>query len=360
MSRVFNFNAGPATLPAEVLEEVRNDLLDWRGCGMSVMEMSHRAEPFATIAHEAEADLRSLLGVSDDYHVLFLQGGATAQFAAIPMNLLGKDAHTDYVVTGGWSAKAADECGKYAHVGIAAQPQGKIYTHIPARDTWTLDEHAAYLYYCANETVHGVEFQYTPEGIKCPLVADFSSCFLSRSVDVNRFGLLYAGAQKNAGIAGLTVVIVRKDLCGHAQPITPRVLDYQVMATAGSMLNTPPTFAWYVSGRVFKWLLNNGGLAAIGARNARKSKQLYDYLDSQDFYTNPIAAADRSRMNVVFTLADKTLDKAFLDGAKAAGMVGLKGHRSVGGMRASLYNALPEGAVATLVSYMQEFVRTRG
>lgn len=360
MSRVFNFNAGPATLPVEVLEEVRDNLLDWHGRGMSVMEMSHRAEPFATLAHEAEADLRALLGVSDAYHVLFLQGGATAQFAAIPMNLLGAGAHADYVVTGAWSAKAADECGKYAAVNVAASPEAGRYTQIPPRDGWRLSHGAAYLYYSANETVHGVEFQFTPEGVPCPLVADFSSCFLSRPVDVSRFGVLYAGAQKNAGIAGLTVVIVRKDLCGRARPITPRVLDYQAMAAAGSMLNTPPAFAWYVSGQVFKWLLHNGGLAAIGERNARKSRRLYDYLDSQDFYTNPVARADRSRMNVVFTLADEALEKTFLDGAKAAGMVGLKGHRSVGGMRASLYNALPEQAVTRLIDYMKEFVRTRG
>lgn len=359
MSRVFNFNAGPATLPVSVLEEAREQLLEGYGSGLSVLEMSHRAEPFATIAQQAEADLRTLLGISDSYHVLFLQGGATAQFAAIPMNLLGRHACADYVVTGTWSGRAAEEGAKYTAAHVAACPDGDVFTRIPPRESWQLHDDAAYVHYTPNETIHGVEFQWTPE-VDAPLVADFSSSFLSRPVDVSRYGLIYAGAQKNAGAAGLTLVIVRKDLVATPHPALPRVLDYGTVAGKDSMLNTPPTFAWYISGLVFKWLLEQGGLLAIAEVNARKSAMFYAYIDSEPFYANPVAPADRSRMNAVFTLADASHNTAFLEGAAAAGMIGLKGHRSVGGMRASLYNALPEQAVVALIDFMREFVRTRG
>lgn len=360
MSRIFNFNAGPAALPQTVLEEVRDDLLDWHGSGMSVMEMSHRAEPYKTIAAEAEADLRSLLAVPDNYKVLFMQGGATGQFAVVPMNLRRDKTSADYVVTGAWGKKAIDEAGKYIAVRTAARPEGDAFNHIPARESWTLDPGAAYVHYTPNETIGGVEFHWTPEVGDVPLVADFSSNFLSRPIDVSKFGLIYAGAQKNAGPAGLTMVIVREDLIGQAQAACPRIFDYQLVADNDSMLNTPPAFSWYVSGRVFKWILAQGGLAAMEALNQRKSDALYTYIDGEAFYSNPVAVTDRSRMNVVFTLADASLDKAFLAGAQDAGFAGLKGHRTVGGMRASLYNATSQAAVTALIDYMKEFVRTHG
>ena len=360
MSRIFNFNAGPAALPQSVLEQVRDDLLDWNGSGMSVMEMSHRAQPYMTIAAEAEANLRKLLDVPENYKVLFLQGGATAQFAAVPMNLLRGKAGADYVVTGSWGKKAIKEAGKYGKASTAARSEGDKFTYIPPQSAWKLDPDAAYVHYTPNETIEGVEFQWTPDVGDVPLVADFSSSFLSRPVDVSKFGLIYAGAQKNAGPAGLTMVIVREDLIGQPHPALPSVFDYKTVAENDSMLNTPPTFSWYVSGLVFKWLLDQGGLAGMGEINRRKSARLYEYIDSESFYSNPVAKADRSWMNVVFTLPNAEHDKAFLDGAKVAGFSGLKGHRSVGGMRASIYNATSEAAVAALVEYMKEFVRTRG
>lgn len=358
MSRIFNFNAGPAALPQCVLEQVRDELLDWHGSGMSVMEMSHRAQPYMSIAAEAEADLRALLNVPSNYKVLFTQGGATAQFAVVPMNLLRDKASADYVVTGAWGKKAAKECAKYGKANIAAKSEPFI--SVPPQTEWKLDPDAAYVHYTPNETIEGVEFQWTPDTGDVPLVADFSSSFLSRPVDVSKFGLIYAGAQKNAGPAGLTVVIVREDLVGQPHPLLPSVFDYKAIADNESMLNTPPTFSWYVSGLVFKWIREQGGLAGMGEINRRKSALLYDYIDSEPFYRNPVNPADRSWMNVVFTLADAALDKPFLDGAKAGGFAGLKGHRSVGGMRASLYNATTEQAVTALVDYMKEFVRTRG
>lgn len=360
MSRIFNFNAGPAALPQSVLEQVRDELLDWHGSGMSVMEMSHRAQPYLSIAAEAEADLRTLLSVSDHYKVLFLQGGATAQFAVVPMNLLRDKPGADYVVTGAWGKKAIKEAGKYGKANTAAKPEGTAFTHIPSRESWKLDPQAAYVHYTPNETIEGVEFQWTPDVGQVPLVADFSSSFLSRPIDVSKFGLIYAGAQKNAGPAGLTMVIVREDLIGQPHPALPSMFNYKTVADSSSMLNTPPTFSWYVSGLVFKWLLAQGGLAGMGEINRRKSACLYDYIDSEPFYTNPVTKADRSRMNVVFTLPDADQDKPFLDGAKSAGFAGLKGHRSVGGMRASIYNATSEAAVAALIEYMKEFVRSRG
>jgi phosphoserine aminotransferase len=359
VNRIFNFSPGPATLPVEVLEQIRDELLDWRGAGMSVMEMSHRGKEFLSIAGEAERDLRELLGVPESYKVLFLQGGALGQFAAVPMNLLRGKTSADYVVTGSWGAKAAKEMSRYGTARIAAKPADGKYTHIPARETWQLDMQAAYVHYTPNETIEGVEFHEVPEVGSVPLVADFSSSFLSRPLDVSRFGLIYAGAQKNAGPAGVTIVIVREDLLGQALPGTPSVFDYRQMAEHDSMLNTPPCFAWYVCGLVFKWIRRQGGLAQIAERNRRKAALLYDYLDSQSFYRNPVAKHDRSRMNVVFTLADPALDDEFLKGAQAAGLFGLKGHRSVGGMRASLYNAMPQAGVSALVEYMKEFARTR-
>jgi phosphoserine aminotransferase len=360
MKRVFNFAAGPATLPQPVLEQVRDELLDWRGTGMSVMEMSHRDKPFMSIAAEAEMDLRELLGVPKNYKVLFLQGGATLQFAAVPMNLLWGKAGADYVVNGSWGKKAAKEAGKYCKVNVAAKCADEKYDHVPDPKSWKLDPNAAYLHYTPNETIEGVEFHFVPDAGGVPLVADFSSSFLSRPIEVSQFGLIYAGAQKNAGPAGLTFVIVRDDLIGQVPPSLPSVLDYKQVAEAESMLNTPPCFAWYISGLVFKWIKGVGGLKGMAAINQRKAGLLYDYLDSQSFF-KPVAAKEaRSWMNVTFRLPDDTLDAEFLKGAKAAGLDGLKGHRSVGGMRASLYNAMPEAGVKALVDYMKDFSQARG
>ena len=356
MSRVFNFSAGPATLPLSVLEQVREELLDWRGTGMSVMEMSHRDKPFMSIAAEAEADLREVLGIPANYKVLFMQGGATAQFAAVPLNLLnGRSA--DYVVNGAWGTKAEKECRKYGKANVAAKPEK--FNHVPARETWKLDPNAAYVHYTPNETIEGVEFSWIPDVGSVPLVADFSSSFMSRPVDVSKFGLIYAGAQKNAGPAGITYVIVRDDLLGTCNPIAPSIFDYKSVAENESMLNTPSCFAWYVCGLVTKWVKAEGGVAAVGERNRRKAQALYDYIDGEAFYSNPVAKADRSTMNVVWTLADDKLDADFLKGATAAGLPGLKGHRAVGGMRASIYNAMPEAGIARLIDYMKEFVRSK-
>ncbi len=358
MTRIFNFSAGPATLPETVLKQVGEELLDWRGTGMSVMEMSHRDKPFMSIAAEAEKDLRELLGVPANYKVLFLQGGATAQFAVVPLNLLRGKPGADYLVTGSWGQKAAKECGKYGKANVAAKPEK--YTSIPDPKTWKLDPNAAYLHYTPNETIEGVEFQYTPDSKGVPLVADFSSSFLSRPVDVTKHGLIYAGAQKNAGPAGLTFVIVRDDLIGQSHAACPSVFDYKTVAENESMLNTPPCFAWYISGLVFKWIKDIGGLEGMARINQSKSKLLYDYIDSQSFYKNPVSKDARSWMNVVFTLPNEAMDADFLKGASAAKLAGLKGHRSVGGMRASLYNAMPEAGVKALVDYMKEFARLKG
>ncbi|MCK9194189.1 MAG: 3-phosphoserine/phosphohydroxythreonine transaminase [Nevskia sp.] len=358
MTRVFNFSAGPAVLPVPVLEQVRDELLDWRGGGMSVMEMSHRDKDFMSIAAEAEQDLRALLAIPANYKVLFMQGGATAQFAAVPLNLLRGKASADYIVNGAWGVKAAKECTKYGQANIAAQ--ASPFNHIPARETWRLDPNAAYVHYTPNETIEGVEFGAVPDVGSVPLVADFSSTFLSRPLDVSKFGLIYAGAQKNAGPAGLTFVVVREDLLGQCLPAAPTIFDYKVVADNDSMLNTPSCFAWYVSGLVFKWLQREGGLAEIGRRNERKAALLYDCIDSTPLYHNPVATADRSWMNIVFTLADAALDAEFLEGAAKAGLPGLKGHRVVGGMRASLYNAMPEAGVIALVEYMKAFARSHG
>jgi phosphoserine aminotransferase len=360
MTRVFNFSAGPAALPVEVLEQIRDEMLDWHEHGMSVMEMSHRGKAFTGIAAQAEADLRELLAVPDDYRVLFMQGGATGQFAGVPMNLSAADATADYLNTGAWSKKAIGEAKRYCSVNVAADGAGGKYSSIPARDTWRLTPGAAYLHYTPNETIGGVEFPFIPESGDVPLVADMSSTILSRPIEVSRFGVIYAGAQKNIGPAGLVVVIVREDLLGRARADTPTVLDWKAMAADGSMTNTPPTFAWYVAGLVFQWVKRQGGLEVMGRRNRAKAELLYGAIDNSGFYRSPVDRACRSWMNVPFTLADPALDGAFLQGARAAGLLSLEGHRSVGGMRASIYNAMPLAGVEALVGYMVEFERKNG
>ena len=360
MSRIYNFSAGPAVLPEEVLSRAGDEMLDWRGSGMCVMEMSHRGAEFISIAAEAEKDLRELLAVPAGYKVLFLQGGATLQFAQIPMNLLAGRGKADYVLSGEWSKKAAKEAALYCDVAVAASSEDKAFTYFPSQDRFKVRPDAAYLHYCSNETIGGVESHWIPDAGGVTLVVDASSHILSRPLDVSKFGLVYAGAQKNIGPAGLTIVIVREDLIGKAAKGTPSVMDYRLQADADSMLNTPATYAIYVAGLVFKWLKALGGLAEIERRNIEKAQLLYDFLDSGRFYRNPVEPRDRSRMNVPFTLADPKLDEAFLKGAAERGMVQLKGHRSVGGMRASIYNAMPIEGVRCLVDYMREFERRHG
>lgn len=359
MKRPFNFSAGPAVLPETVLQQAQAEMLDWQGSGMCVMEMSHRSKEFVSIAEQADADLRTLLAVPDDYEVLFMQGGATAQFAFIPLNLLGEKTSADYVNTGQWSIKAIKEAQRYGSVNIAASSEKNGFVTIPSQDSWQLDSNAAYLHYTPNETIGGLEFPFVPT-VDVPLVADMSSSILSRPIDVSQFGVIYAGAQKNIGPAGLTIVIVRKDLLGKTSPQLPSAFNYSKVADAGSMSNTPPTYSWYVAGLVFKWLLSLGGLSAMGVINERKAGKLYGAIDASGFFSNPIDPAYRSLMNVPFVLADANLDSVFLDEAKQAGLTTLKGHRSVGGMRASIYNAMPEQGVDTLIQFMQEFERTKG
>jgi len=359
--RVFNFAAGPATLPVEVLEQVRDELLDWQGSGASVMEVSHRGKAFMAVAQESEALLRELLGVPSQYRVLFLQGGATGQFAAVPLNLAAADSTVDFIDTGHWSQKALREARRYiARVNIAADEAASKYTTVPSPQALRLTPGAAYVHYTPNETIGGVEFPYVPATGSVPLVADMSSTLLSRPLDVRQFGLIYAGAQKNIGPAGLVVVIVRDELTGRARPGTPAVWDYHAMAQEGSLLNTPATFAWYVAGLVLRWLKAQGGLTAMAAHNRAKAQLLYETIDSSCFYRNPVAVNCRSWMNVPFTLADARLDESFLAGARAAGLANLAGHRSVGGMRASLYNAMPLAGVEALVAFMRDFARRHG
>jgi phosphoserine aminotransferase len=367
LARTFNFSAGPAALPDAVLEKAQAEMLDYAGTGMSVMEMSHRSAEFIDIAARAEADLRELLAISSNYHVLFLQGGATAQFAAIPLNLTKPGDTVDYVDTGSWSVKAIKEAGKYCNVNVVASSKATNYHDIPPLASWKLSPQARYLHICSNETIGGVQFAQAPvlapvedPALETPIIADMSSEILSRPINVGQYALIYAGAQKNIGPAGLTVVIVRKDLCGSARPETPTMLDYAVQAEADSMSNTPPTYAWYLAGLVFQWLREQGGLEAIAAINKRKAEKLYSAIDGSNFYTAPVVAGARSKMNVPFTLADPKLDAAFLAGAEERGMENLKGHRSVGGMRASIYNAVPEAAVEALVGYMREFENEHG
>ena len=355
--RAHNFSAGPAALPESVLAQAQAELLDYRGSGMSVMEMSHRSAEFIDVAERAEASLRRLLGLGDGYRVLFLQGGATLQFAMVPMNLASPGATVDYVDTGAWSKKAIAEAGKFAEVNVAASSAAEQYSHIPAPSEWRTSADAAYLHLCSNETIGGLQFS-SFEGLGypgVPLVADMSSDFLSRPLDVSRFGLIYAGAQKNVGPAGITLVLIREDLLERSTATLPGMLDYSVHAAAGSMSNTPPTFAWYMAGLVFDWLLEQGGLAGIEAVNRRKADTLYDAIDNSNFYSCPVQPAHRSVMNVPFTLHDAALDGDFLAGAKTRGLLNLKGHRSVGGMRASLYNAVSQDSVDALVNYMADF-----
>ncbi len=358
--RVFNFAAGPATLPLEVLDQARAELTDWQGSGMSVMEVSHRSKAFIAVAEEAESLLRELLAVPPSYRVLFLQGGATGQFAAIPMNLARQDSTVDYINTGSWSKKAIGEAKRYCKVNVAADEAASGYCAVPEAGALALTAGAAYVHYTPNETIGGVEFPYVPHTGGVPLVADMSSNILSRPIEVAKFGLIYAGAQKNMGPSGLCVVIVRDDLIGKARAGTPSVWDYKAMADEGSMLNTPPTFGWYIAGLTFKWLKAGGGLAAMAERNHAKADKLYRAIDESGFYRNPVARNARSWMNVPFTLAQPQLDKAFLAQAREAGLTNLEGHRSVGGMRASLYNAMPPQGVDALVGFMKEFQRRNG
>ena len=359
MTRAFNFCAGPAALPEAVLQKAQAEMLDYEGRGLSVMEMSHRSDEVVAIAEKAEQDLRDLLCVPDGYKVLFLQGGASTQFAMAPMNLTSNNHTADYVNTGQWSTKAIKEAAHYCNVNVVATSQGDNFSSVPAFDSWRLSKDADYLHYCPNETIGGVEFDFIPE-VDVPLVADFSSRILSQPLDVGRFSLIYDRAQKNLGPAGLTVVIVREALLGNAIPATPSMLDYKTHADAGSMYNTPPTYAWYLSGLVFQWLKEQGGLEAMARLNQAKSDKLYHYIDNSGFYSNPVAVNNRSRMNVPFTLADAALDKEFLQQAEERRLLNLKGHRSVGGMRASLYNAVPMAAVDALIEFMQDFAQRRG
>ncbi len=362
MTRVYNFAPGPAVLPQEVLRQAADEMLDWHGSGMSVMEMSHRGPEFISIYENAVRDLRELLTVPDNYKILFLQGGGIGENAIVPMNLLGRAAQpatVDVVVTGSWTVKSTKEAKKYANVNIAASSEASGFSHVPARDSWKLSNNAAYVHICTNETIDGVEYNFVPDVAadtnNAPLVADMSSDILSRTVDVSKFGVIFAGAQKNIGPAGLTIVIVREDLLGHALPICPSAFDWKIVADNDSMYNTPPTYAIYIAGLVFQWLKREGGVAAMEQRNIAKAALLYDYLDASEFYDSRIDRSHRSRMNVPFFLRDESLNTAFLAGAKERGLLQLKGHKSVGGMRASIYNAMPIEGVQALVNYLREF-----
>ncbi|MEW5756851.1 MAG: 3-phosphoserine/phosphohydroxythreonine transaminase [Pseudomonadota bacterium] len=360
MSRVYNFSAGPAVLPEAVLQQAQQEMLDWRGSGMSVMEMSHRDKEFMSIATEAEADLRAVMNIPANYKVLFLQGGASSQFAMVPMNLLRGNKKADYINTGDWSKKAISEAKRYCQVNVAASTEAGNFTTAPKQSELKLSSDASFVHYTPNETIRGVEFDYIPETGGVPLVADMSSNILSRPIDVTKFGVIYAGAQKNIGPAGLTVVIVREDLIGQVIDGTPTMFDYKIHAENESMYNTPPTYALYIAGLVFKWLKDNGGLTKMAEINQRKAAKLYAAIDGNPFYKNPVEKRCRSWMNVPFTLANADLDAPFLSEAKKAGLVTLKGHRSVGGMRASIYNAMPESGVEALVSFMADFAKRNG
>ncbi|WP_455366487.1 3-phosphoserine/phosphohydroxythreonine transaminase [Kaarinaea lacus] len=358
MTRVYNFSPGPAAIPEEVLEQAKNEMLDWKGSGMSVMEMSHRGKEFMSIAEQAEADLRELMAIPENYKVLFLQGGASTQFAMIPMNLAA-NGKADYINTGYWSKKAIAEAKRITNVNIAATTESDKFTRAPEQGELNLDSGAAYVHYTPNETIGGVEFSYVPDTGEVPLVADMSSTILSRPIDVNHFGIIYAGAQKNIGPAGLTVVIIRDDLVEKAEGV-PAMFDFKTHAENGSMYNTPPTFGWYMAGLVFQWIKRKGGLEAMAEINTRKADKLYAAIDNSPFYQNPVHPGSRSWMNVPFTLANADLDATFLTEAKEAGLVTLKGHRSVGGMRASIYNAMPEEGVDALTAFMADFEKRNG
>jgi len=355
MSPVYNFCAGPAMLPAAVMKKAQQEFINWNDHGISVMEFSHRDKHYMAMASEAEANLRKLMNIPDNYKVLFSHGGGRGQFSAVPLNLIGLTGKADYLVTGSWSKSAISEAQKYGEVNIVAQPTTVDGLNVVApRESWQLSDDAAYFHYCPNETVDGIEMLEEPN-VDVPLVADLSSTILSREIDVSKYGVIYAGAQKNIGPSGLAIVIVRDDLLGHALGVTPSILDYKITADSDSMYNTPPTFAWYLAGEVFKWLLDNGGVAAMEKVNQQKADLLYDFIDTNDFYANKVAPQYRSRMNVTFYLADESLNSEFITQAEAKGLMALKGHRSVGGMRASIYNAMPLEGVQALVDFMVEF-----
>lgn len=363
----YNFSAGPAVLPQEVLQQAADEMLDWRGSGMSVMEMSHRSKEYMSIIEAVLRDMRELLAVPANYKVLFLQGGAVAENAIIPMNLAGLRGSigvADYVNTGAWSTRSSREARRYCKVNVAASSEAEKFVRIPTRDTWKLSRNAAYVHLCTNETIDGVEYQFTPDVAAdtddAPIVADMSSHILSRAVDVSRYGVIYGGAQKNIGPAGVTIVIVREDLLGRALPICPSAFDWKIVADNDSMYNTPPTYAIYIAGLVCQWLKRQGGVAAMERRNIAKANLLYDCLDNSGFYTTHIVKECRSRMNAPFFLHDETLNEAFLSGARECGLLQLKGHKSVGGMRASIYNAMPMEGVQALVDYLRDFERTYG
>jgi phosphoserine aminotransferase len=358
MSRVYNFSAGPSAFPESVLQQAQQEMLEWRDSGMSVMEMSHRGKHFSVIAEELESDLRTLLAVPENYKILFLQGGASAQFSLIPQNILNGKTKACYLNTGAWSEKAIKDAGAYCDVVVSASSEDTKFTTIPDASSWAIDSQAAYLHYTSNETIHGVEFQSCPDSKGLQLVSDMSSNILSRKIDVSQYGLIYAGTQKNMGPAGVTVVIVRDDLVGHAPKSVPPVFNYAEQAKNQSMLNTPATYSWYLTGLVLKWLQAQGGVEGIEQRNVAKAAKLYQAIDQSALYSNPVEIASRSRMNVPFILSDESLDKPFLAAAEANGLFELKGHRSVGGMRASIYNAMPEAGVQALIDFMAEFERT--
>ena len=360
MTRVFNFSAGPAVLPEPVLRKAAEEMLDWHGSGMSVMEMSHRGKEFISIAEAAEKDLRELLAIPANYKLLFMQGGAIGENAIVPMNMLRGKTSADYIDTGEWSKKSIKEAKKYGAVNVAASAAATGYDRVPPRAEWKLDANAAYVHICSNETIGGVEYHFTPDVGDLPLVADMSSHILSRPVEVSKYGLIYGGAQKNIGPAGLTIVIVREDLLGGALPITPSAFDYKTVADNDSMYNTPPTYAIYIAGLVFQWLKAEGGLVKMAERNRSKAALLYDFLDASAFYKSPVQRDCRSLMNVPFKLRDEALDAPFLKGADERGLLQLKGHRSVGGMRASIYNAMPVEGVKALVAYMKAFEAAHG
>ncbi len=355
MTRAYNFSAGPAMLPQPVLEKARAEILDWQGSGMSIMEMSHRGKEFISVAQKSEQVLRELLSIPDNYKVLFLQGGASTQFALLPMNFRAEGQSADYIVTGAWSKKAIAEAKRLGDVNVAATTEQSKFTRAPKQSELTLSTSAAYVHYVSNETIGGVEFGYIPDTGEVPLIADMSSTILSRPIDVKRFAVIYAGAQKNIGPAGLTLLIIRDDMLQKCPDSLPSMFNYKSLADSDSMLNTPPTYSWYLASLVFEWLAQKGGLSAMADVNKRKAEKLYQTIDTSDFYKNPVELGSRSWMNIPFTLKDSKLDAEFLQQATQKGLKTLKGHRSVGGMRASIYNAMPESGVDALIEFMQEF-----
>jgi phosphoserine aminotransferase len=357
---IYNFGAGPAMLPSAVMKQAQEELLDWQGSGISVIEMSHRSKQFASIVEESETDLRGLLGIPDSHRVLFLQGGASSQFAMVPMNLLHDKATADYIHTGIWSGKAIKEAQRFGNINIAASSQTDNFLSVPDQSQWQLSDQPTYIYYTDNETIGGLEYSSMPDVGETPLVSDMTSNFLSRPVDISKFAVIIAGSQKNIGPAGLVIVIVREDLIGKAGSDIPSLYDYAIQNKEKSLYNTPPTFTWYMAGLVFKWVIAQGGIAGMEENSRTRSGKLYDFVDKSDFYANPVTKAHRSRMNVPFTLKSEDLNEAFLQEAQENGLMELKGHRSVGGMRASLYNAMPEDGVDALLDFMKLFARQRG